>query len=160
MSSSAAIRAAADRLGRGDIILLEIHRPGPNAPMPRQGQLGFIAIEWWPDDFAAIRYAVARGIAVVEAAGNGFENLDAAVYNARPVGFPSSWTNPLNPANPSSGAVIVGCGGTTARHPRSELGTRSLASRFLQLGCARRCAGMGTRGDHHWVRRSAGRFES
>jgi hypothetical protein len=109
-SSSAAIKAAADKLGRGDIILLEIHRPGPNAPNPRQGQRGFIAIEWWPDDFAAIKYAVARGIVVVEAAGNGAENLDAAIYNTRQAGFPSSWTNPFNLANPQCGAVMVGAG--------------------------------------------------
>ena len=41
--SATAIRSAADRLGPGDIILLEIHRPGPNAPNPPQGQAGFIA---------------------------------------------------------------------------------------------------------------------
>ena len=75
--TATAIRAAADRLGPGDIILLEIHRPGPNAPNPRQGQRGFIAIEWWPDDFAAIRYAVAKGIVVVEAAGNGSDAAGA-----------------------------------------------------------------------------------
>ncbi|MBL8229323.1 MAG: VCBS repeat-containing protein [Bryobacterales bacterium] len=109
-SSSNAIRAAADRLRAGDIILLEIHRAGPNTPNPPQGQLGYIAIEWWPDDFAAIRYAVAKGIIVVEAAGNGFQNLNDAVYNTRPAGFPATWTNPFNPANPSSGAVIVGAG--------------------------------------------------
>lgn len=108
--SATAIRSAADRLRPGDIILLEIHRPGPNAPSPPNGQRGFIAIEWWPDDFAAIRYAVDKGIIVVEAAGNGFENLDAAIYNTRPAGFPASWTNPFNPANPSSGAVVVGAG--------------------------------------------------
>ena len=109
-SSSQAVKAAADKLGRGDIILLEIHRPGPNTPDGEQGQFGFIAIEWWPDDFAAIRYAVAKGIVVVEAAGNGSQNLDAAVYNTRPAGFPASWRNPFNPANPSSGAVLVGAG--------------------------------------------------
>lgn len=60
-SSSAAIKAAADKLVAGDVLLLEIHRPGPNTPNLQRGQLGFIAIEWWPDDFAAIRYAAAKG---------------------------------------------------------------------------------------------------
>jgi hypothetical protein len=109
-SSSTAVKAAADKLSAGDIILLEIHRPGPNAPNPLNGQLGYIAIEWWPDDFAAIQYAVKKGIIVVEAAGNGAENLDAAIYNTPGSGFPASWKNPFNPANPSSGAVLVGAG--------------------------------------------------
>lgn len=108
--SATAIRSAADRLRSGDILLLEIHRAGPRTPNPPQGQLGFIAIEWWPDDFAAIRYAVNKGIIVVEAAGNGFQNLDDPVYSQRPPGFPTSWTNPFNPQNPSSGAVVVGAG--------------------------------------------------
>ncbi|MGD9703751.1 MAG: S8 family peptidase [Acidimicrobiia bacterium] len=110
VASATAIRSAADRLGPGDIILLEIHRGGPNTPSPPQGQMGYIAIEWWPDDFAAIRYAVNKGIIVVEAAGNGFQNLDDAIYGVRPAGFPTSWTNPFNPNNPSSGAVVVGAG--------------------------------------------------
>ena len=111
MPSSQTIRKAADKLGPGDIILLEIHRAGPRFNFqPRYDQRGYIAIEWWPDDFAAIRYAIGRGIIVVEAAGNGAENFDDAIYNTRPVGFPTSWKNPLNPANPSSGAVIVGAG--------------------------------------------------
>jgi hypothetical protein len=109
-STSTAIKNAADKLRAGDLILLEIHRPGPNTPSPPQGQLGFIAIEWWPDDFAAIQYAVQKGIVVVEAAGNGFQNLDDAVYNTRQPGFPASWTNPFNLNNPSSGAVVVGAG--------------------------------------------------
>ncbi|TKB67397.1 MAG: hypothetical protein E8D52_12540 [Nitrospira sp.] len=109
-SSPQAIKSAADKLSAGDIILLEIHRPGPNTPNPPQGQLGFIAIEWWPDDFAAIRYAVLKGIIVVEAAGNGFQNLDDPIYSTRPAGFPVNWTNPFNTSNPSSGAVVVGAG--------------------------------------------------
>ncbi|MDF0665989.1 MAG: FG-GAP-like repeat-containing protein [Nitrospira sp.] len=125
-SSAQAIKAAADKLGAGDIILLEIHRAGPRTPNPEQGQLGYIAIEWWPDDFAAIRYAVLKGIIVVEAAGNGFQDLDDPIYNTRPTGFPTSWTNPFNTNNPSSGAVIVGAGAPpTGTHGRDHGPDRS-----------------------------------
>jgi hypothetical protein len=108
LPTAAVIRQAADRLRAGDILLLEIHRRGPGAS--GVGQDGFIAVEWWPDDLAAIRYAVARGVIVVEAAGNGARNLDAAIYNTPLTGFPPSWRNPFNPSNPTSGAVLVGAG--------------------------------------------------
>ena len=107
-SSAQAIRKAADRLLPGDVILLEIHRPGPRAT--GSGQMGYIAIEWWPDDFAAIVYATSRGIIVVEAAGNGFQNLDDAIYSTRPAGFPAGWRSPFNRANPQCGAILVGAG--------------------------------------------------
>jgi hypothetical protein len=108
MPTAAAIRLAADRLGTGDIMLLEIHRPGPRAT--GVGQQGYIAIEWWPDDFAAIRYATSRGVIVVEAAGNGAQNLDDPIYSVRPAGFPATWTNPFNRANLQCGAIMVGAG--------------------------------------------------
>jgi hypothetical protein len=107
-SSSAALVTAANALSAGDIILIELHRPGPGAS--GVGQDGFIAIEWWPDDFDAILYATSRGVVVVEAAGNGFRNLDDPIYNTPGTGFPSSWTNPFNRANRDSGAVVVGAG--------------------------------------------------
>ena len=84
--------------------------------------MGFIAIEWWPDDFAAIRYAVEKGIVVVEAAGNGFQNLDAAIYGVRPAGFPASWTNPFNPAIFFRGR-FSGRGCTAAGYAWPRLGT-------------------------------------
>ena len=109
--TASTIHSAADKLGAGDIILLEIHRAGPRHNFQaRSDQLGYVAIEWWPDDFDAIRYANSRGIIVVEAAGNGAENLDDALYSVRPAGFPNSWTNPYNRANRDSGAVVVGAG--------------------------------------------------
>jgi len=109
--SSGAIRQAADTLNPGDIILIELHRPGPRFNyQQRLDQRGYIAIEWWPDDFDAIRYATSKGMIVVEAAGNGAENLDDAIYNTRPGGFPVSWTNPFKRSNRDSGAIVVGAG--------------------------------------------------
>jgi hypothetical protein len=109
--SAGALTAAANRLQAGDIILIELHRPGPrNNFQNRNDQHGYIAIEWWPDDFAAIRFATSRGIIVVEAAGNGAQNLDDPIYNTRPPGFPAAWRNPFNRSNPDCGAVIVGAG--------------------------------------------------
>jgi subtilase family protein len=106
--SAGAIRAAADALGPGDIVLIELHRPGPGAS--GVGQDGFIAVEWWPADFDAIRYAVTKGVIVVEAAGNGSRNLDDAIYNTPQPGFPPGWTNPFNRSNRDSGAIVVGAG--------------------------------------------------
>ena len=108
MPTATVIRQAADRLGPGDILLLEIHRAGPNAT--GIGQQGFIAVEWWPDDFAAIRYATNKGVIVVEAAGNGAQNLDDPIYSVRPAGFPLDWTNPFNRNNRDSGGIVVGAG--------------------------------------------------
>ncbi|MEM7379807.1 MAG: S8 family peptidase [Bacteroidota bacterium] len=105
-----AIRRAADNLSPGDVMLIELHRPGPRYPGGNT-QFGFIAIEWWPDDLAALQYATNKGIIVVEAAGNGSQNLDDAIYNTRPSGFPTSWRNPFRrPAGHDSGCILVGAG--------------------------------------------------
>lgn len=111
-SPAKAITDAANALSPGDIILVELHAPGPRFNFQnRNDQLGYIGMEFWPDIFAAIVFATsARGVIVVEAGGNGAENLDDALYNTRPTGFPASWTNPFNPANPQSGAIMVGAG--------------------------------------------------
>lgn len=108
--TSTAIDMAANQLQAGDILLLEMHRPGPRHNFAnRPDQLGFIAIEWWRDDFLAIRRAIKRGIIVVEAAGNGAENLDDPLYDQPDVGFPKDWSNPFR-TGADSGAIIVGAG--------------------------------------------------
>jgi subtilisin family serine protease len=111
LGSSEAIRLAATRLRPGDIILIELHRAGGrNGFQERDDQLGYIPIEWWPDDFDAIRFATSRGIVVVEAGGNGAENLDDSLYDSAQEGFPDNWTNPFKRSNRDSGAIVVGAG--------------------------------------------------
>lgn len=96
-STAKAIKTAADKLNKGDIILIELHRPGPKAT--GSGQFGYIAIEWWSADFDAIKYATAKGIIVIEAAGNGYQNLDDPVYQDK-----------FDRSNRDSGAILVGAG--------------------------------------------------
>ncbi|MEO5335100.1 MAG: S8 family serine peptidase, partial [Magnetococcus sp. YQC-5] len=111
LPTATAIRKAADRLQAGDIMLLEIHRPGPRHNFQgRNDQAGYIAVEWWPDDFAAILYATSKGIIVCEAAGNGSENLDDNIYNIRPANFQANWKNPFDRNNPQCGAILCGAG--------------------------------------------------
>ncbi|WP_219851799.1 S8 family peptidase [Methylibium rhizosphaerae] len=98
----AAIVAATDQLSPGDVILLEVQYGHPAR--------GYTAVEWWPAEYAAIRYAVNRGVIVVEAAGNGNNNLDDPAYNTPLAGFPTDWRNAFNRSVRDSGAVLVGAG--------------------------------------------------
>ena len=142
LGSSQAIINAADELNAGDIILLEMHRPGPAAD-ENINQDGFIAVEWWPDDFAAIVYATSKGIIVVEAAGNGSEDFDTDIYNHKQTGFPSSWKNPFNLKNPQSGAIIVGAGSPSSNIDRTILGFSNWGSRVDVQGWGRSVATTG-----------------
>jgi len=87
---AAAITGAAARLSAGDAILIELQAPGgPNNK--------YLALQFWPDVFAAIVAATAKDITVVEAAGNGNENFDLAAFNGTGL-------------QKDSGAIVVGAG--------------------------------------------------
>lgn len=73
-----AISNAAAALAPGDIILIELHAPGPNAN--GSGQYGYVPMEFWQDNFDAMVHATAAGVIVCEAAGNGQQNLDDPIY--------------------------------------------------------------------------------
>ena len=85
-NAAAAIRNAAMQLNAGDVILIELQSIGPNGK--------YVAMQYWDDTFSAIRVAVEKGITVVEAAGNGNENFDLAVFRdtvCRRIPEPSWW---------------------------------------------------------------------
>ncbi len=103
-----AITQCANTLAAGDVILLEQQMPGPNRPSNAafDDQTGLVAVEWDVATYDAIKAAVALGIVVVEAAGNGAEDFDAAEY------CPASGAGshcPFKTGN-DSGAIIVGAG--------------------------------------------------
>ena len=68
-------------LDPGDIFLIEMHMPGPR--YQGQGQFGYLPMEWNQANFDAIQHATAQGVIVVEAAGNGSQNLDDPLYEGR-----------------------------------------------------------------------------
>ena len=140
LGSAPAIQLAAQKLNAGDVLLLEMHRPGPRSGFQTQpDQRGYIAVEWWPDDFLAIQLAVQKGIIVVEAAGNGAENLDDVLYDIPDTGFPASWANPFRGGGRDSGAVIVGAGNP----PSGNYGPDRARLGFSNYGARIDCQGWG-----------------
>lgn len=82
MSTASAITQAAAVCNPGDLILIELHAPGPHFNFQsREDQRGYVAMEYWQSNFDAILNAYGAGVIVCEAAGNGAENYDdPAIY--------------------------------------------------------------------------------
>ena len=94
-NAAAAITKAASVLNAGDVILIELQATGPNGK--------YVAMQFWDDIFSAIKGAVAMGITVVEAAGNGDENFQLPIFNNTGL-------------QKDSGAIVVGAGVPPANH--------------------------------------------
>lgn len=91
VSAAAAIDRAQAELRAGDVLLIELHAIGPRGR--------FLPMEFWDDVFEVIQIASARGVVVVEAAGNGAEDLDHEDYKGK-----------LDRRKRDSGAIMVGAG--------------------------------------------------
>jgi hypothetical protein len=113
MAVANAIGLAASALRPGDVVLVEQHTFGPSTGVPCEargscGNWEWVPMEYYPESFDVIRRATAQGVIVVEAAGNGSQNLDQAVYGNR-------FTSPGRHSN----AVLVGASGAGDRRPAS-----------------------------------------
>lgn len=92
-----AISIATGKLKAGDVLVIE-------QQYPACGLSAYGPLEWLPEVFAAVKVATQKGIVVVEAAGNGDVNLDAAGCQGR---FDRKVRN--------SGAIVVGAGSSAGR---------------------------------------------
>jgi len=87
-----AISVAADSLRPGDVLLIELQTSGPRGR--------WVPVEYYDDVYDAIVAATKRGVVVIEAAGNGGENLDHSAYKRK-----------FDRSRRDSGAIMVGAGG-------------------------------------------------
>ena len=109
-STANAISNAAVAAGMSGLVLIELHAPGPSTPNSScncsGGQCDYVPMEFWQDNYDAIANAIANGVIVVEAGGNGATNLDDPVYG----GVFNRWIR-------DSGAILVGASESNARTP-------------------------------------------
>lgn len=104
-STSQAIESAAASMSVGDVLLLEAQT--------RVGTQDLVPVELESAVRDAIRAAIASGIVVVEAAGNGGLDLDTVTdVNGRQV------LNPASQDYDSSGAIMVGAASSAVPHAR------------------------------------------
>ncbi|MBA3459827.1 MAG: S8 family serine peptidase [Deltaproteobacteria bacterium] len=87
-----AIDTAASRLRAGDVLLIELQSTGPRGR--------YLPVEYWDDVYDTIKAHTQRGVIVIEAAGNGGENLDHKSYKGK-----------LDRKVRDSGAIMIGAGG-------------------------------------------------
>jgi subtilisin family serine protease len=123
-----AIGVATGALKKGDVILIEQQAPVCGGACGGD-QVGCGPVEFFQSTFDAIKAATAKGIIVVEAAGNGSVNLDGPACGGL-----------FNRAVRDSGAIIVGAGSAVGR---SRLSFSSFGSRLDVQGWGEQVATTG-----------------
>jgi len=112
-----------DQLQPGDVVLLELQRPGPRTKYEANAdQKGYVPVSFWGDVHEAVSSVVRAGISVVQVAGNGGENLDDQDYE-----------DMFNQKRKDSGAIFVGAGappGGAFGAPRARLDFSNFGSRL------------------------------
>lgn len=88
---AAAIDRAANALRPGDVLLIELQTSGPRGR--------WLPVEYYDDVFDTIALHAKRGVVIIEATGNGGENLDHRAYGGK-----------FDRARRDSGAIMVGAG--------------------------------------------------
>ncbi len=114
-NTAGAIINASNHLGAGDAILIELQATGPNGK--------YVAMQYWDDVFSAIQVATAKGITVVEAAGNGDEDFELPIFQGTGL-------------QKDSGAVVVGAGVPPTNHVDFD-GVPGLYASYESLGVPR-----------------------
>ena len=81
-----AVNRTARALAVGDIIVTGQHARGPDSGLNARcniDQFESVPVEFWDADFDAIKHATAKGIVVIEDAGNGSMNLDSPIFGRK-----------------------------------------------------------------------------
>ncbi len=108
-STASAVQAAAAAAGSGNVVLIELHAPGPANGTDctcNTAQCDYIPMEFWQAEFDAIANATANGVIVVEAGGNGSSSLDDPAYGGL-----------FNRSIRDSRAVLVAASSSSSRSP-------------------------------------------
>jgi len=104
-----AIADGAAALAPGDVLLVDQHASGPKTGVSSSDpQWEYVPMEYYQESFDVIQRATAAGRIVVEAGGNGSQNLDGIVYGAR-----------FNTNVRNSHAILVGASGAGDLVPAS-----------------------------------------